>query len=106
MERSKDLARALRQVARPSRVRAELPAAGPVLDPARVPPRALQKSDDDVLGPSLGEPGAQCGDVAAAMVASLEQAQTSHWLDLMTSELAPAQVEVLRLLVMTLKERA
>lgn len=45
-------------------------------------------------------------ELAAAMVAGLEQAQASHWLDLMTSELAPAQVEVLRLMVTTLKERA
>jgi hypothetical protein len=44
--------------------------------------------------------------MAAAIVASLEQAETSHWLDLMTSELAPAQVEVLCLMVTTLKERA
>ncbi|GAA2875483.1 hypothetical protein Acy02nite_76660 [Actinoplanes cyaneus] len=45
-------------------------------------------------------------EMAAAMVAGLEQAGSSHWLDLMTSELASAQVEVLRLLVTTLKERA
>lgn len=45
-------------------------------------------------------------EMAAAMVASLEQAEASHWLDLMTSELAPAQVEVLCLMVTTLKERA
>lgn len=43
-------------------------------------------------------------EMAAAMVAGLGQAETSHWLGLMTSELAPAQVEVLRLMVTTLKE--
>jgi DNA-binding transcriptional MerR regulator len=45
-------------------------------------------------------------EMAAAMVASLEQAETSHWLDLMTTELAPAQAEVLRLMVTILKERS
>jgi DNA-binding transcriptional MerR regulator len=45
-------------------------------------------------------------EMAAAIVASLDQAETSHWLDLMASELAPAQVEVLRLMVATLKEHA
>ncbi|GIF96765.1 MerR family transcriptional regulator [Catellatospora citrea] len=45
-------------------------------------------------------------EMAAAMVASLDEAETGRWLDLMTSELAPAQAEVLRLMVTTLKERA
>ncbi|WP_144118632.1 MerR family transcriptional regulator [Catellatospora sichuanensis] len=45
-------------------------------------------------------------EMAAAMVASLDEAETGRWLDLMTSELTPAQAEVLRLMVTTLKERA
>jgi DNA-binding transcriptional MerR regulator len=45
-------------------------------------------------------------EMATAMTASLDEAETGRWLELMASELAPAQIEVLRLMVTTLKERS
>jgi DNA-binding transcriptional MerR regulator len=45
-------------------------------------------------------------EMATAIVASLEHAETSHWLDMMTTELAPAQAEALRLMMTTLQEGA
>ncbi|MEV4416449.1 MerR family transcriptional regulator [Catellatospora sp. NPDC049609] len=45
-------------------------------------------------------------EMATAMLASLDDAETGRWLDLMTDELTPAQAQVLRLMVTTLKEAA
>lgn len=45
-------------------------------------------------------------EMAAAIVAGGDQAETGRWLDLAAAELAPAQAEVLRLMVTTLRERA
>ena len=39
----------------------------------------------------------------AAIVAGGDQAETGRWLDLAAAELAPAQAEVLRLMVATLR---
>ncbi|HET9518488.1 MAG TPA: MerR family transcriptional regulator [Actinoplanes sp.] len=67
-------------------------------------------ADADPADPEVAELAAELAahlpaEMATAMVASLEQSQTSAWLDLMTAELAPAQAEVLRLMVTTLRER-
>ncbi len=44
--------------------------------------------------------------MASAMVASLDDPETGHWLEAMSRELSAAQAEVFRLLVIMLKERA
>lgn len=45
-------------------------------------------------------------ELAAAMVGSLDQVETGHWLAALSEELSPAQAEVFRQLVIILKERA
>ena len=43
--------------------------------------------------------------MAPAMVTSLDQTETAHWLAELSQELSPSQAEVFRLLVIVLKER-
>lgn len=45
-------------------------------------------------------------EMAAAAAASVDDAESGRWLELMAAELAPAQTEVLRLMVRILKEQA
>ncbi|MDI1464009.1 MerR family transcriptional regulator [Catellatospora sp. KI3] len=45
-------------------------------------------------------------EMAAAAVASLDDPEHGRWFELMSTELSPAQAEVLRLMVTALKERA
>jgi DNA-binding transcriptional MerR regulator len=71
---------------------------------------------DELAAADPGDPrvAALAGDLAAhlhhemasAMVASVDDAETGHWLKMLSQELSAAQAEVFRLLTIMLKERA
>jgi DNA-binding transcriptional MerR regulator len=89
----------------------------PLSDPdARARGHALTARMDAIANAHPADPrvGALAADlaahlpaeIAAATVASLDDAETGRWMDLMAAELAPAQAKVLRLMITTLKEQA
>lgn len=85
-------------------------------DPAAVARlRRLYARLDELAGAATTDPrvpalaadlaAAMPDELAAAMAASLDQAETGQWLAMLSDELSPAQGEVFRRLVMIVKER-
>jgi DNA-binding transcriptional MerR regulator len=74
---------------------------------ARLDELADAGRDDPRVAALAGDLAAYIPDpMASAMVASLDDPETGHWLEAMARELSAAQAEVFRLLVIMLKERA
>ncbi|MGH3387552.1 MAG: MerR family transcriptional regulator, partial [Actinomadura sp.] len=74
---------------------------------ARLDELADAETDDPRVAALAGDLAAHLPDeMAAAMVASLDDAETGHWLETLSQELPAAQAETFRLLVRILKERS
>lgn len=74
---------------------------------ARLDELAAAAPDDPRVTALAGDlAGALPDELASAMVGSLDQEETGHWLAALSEELSPAQAEAFRQLVIILKERA
>ncbi|MEJ3745662.1 MerR family transcriptional regulator [Actinomycetes bacterium KLBMP 9797] len=74
---------------------------------ARLDELAAAEPGDPRVAALAGDLAAVLPDeLAAAMVGSLDQVETGHWLAALSEELSPAQAEVFRQLVIIVKERA